>query len=87
MRRRPSEGRRRPYVNLRQTDCHLHVMLWTCPRELNGHRGANAAPAEQNAALGPFVAQGLTDAFRIVGMPRCSAVKKTLTASFSANPA
>src|SRR5262249_25031064 len=33
-----------------------------------GHRGANAAPAEQDTALGSVLAQGSTDSGRIVGI-------------------
>ena len=35
---------------------------------VRGHRCANAAPAEQDAALGPVLAQGSTDGLRIVGI-------------------
>ena len=35
---------------------------------VGGHRRANAAPAEQDAALGPVLAQGSTDGLRIIGI-------------------
>ena len=35
---------------------------------VRGHRCAHAAPAEQDAALGPVLAQGSTDGLRIVGI-------------------
>ena len=66
----PAEHQHIHVVVLNALMCRIRVMAQSGTNPWNpvrGHRCANPAPAEQDAALGPVLARGATDCFRIVG--------------------